>query len=167
METPQRDQAKGCRASWQPTGRCSGGHPRSHSTACTSLDSATADQNPLQTNLSQKEKSLFYKLEKLNSQGVVSGKVARGLQDISRLSSHSLAPCWLCLPQDGERLEVALRSLPPIPSSLPQTAKEVVRTPAHHFGSALAPTGSFSLHVRPAGLGVGGGSVQGTECGQG
>lgn len=34
-------------------------------------------------------------MEKLNSQGVVSGKVAPGLQDISRLSSHSLAPCFL------------------------------------------------------------------------
>ena len=58
-------------------------------------------------------------MEKLNSQGVVSGKVAPGLQDVSCLSSHSLSLGWLCLPQDDERLEVALRNLPPIPSSPP------------------------------------------------
>ena len=107
-------------------------------------------------------------MEKLNSQGLVSGKAAPGLQDVSCLSSHSLALCWLRLPQNGERLEAALRNLPPIPSSLPQSSKEVARTPAHHLGSALAPTGSFGPRVRPAGPGVGGGSVQGSEdeCGQ-
>lgn len=38
---------------------------------CISLDSATTDQNPLQTSMSLKEKWLSYSTEKLNGQGVV------------------------------------------------------------------------------------------------
>lgn len=88
------------------------------------LDSATTDQNPPQTSVSQKEKWPSYNTEKLNSQESVPGKVAPGFQDMSDLAPVTVALHRLHPSQGSVRPPAALGNLPPHSEHSPKALRK-------------------------------------------